>query len=318
MTQTAPTLTDVNTRREQSWVFFDGNIVRYADAKVGLLTHALNYGTGAFEGIRAYWSAEKKQLFGLRVADHFDRMQVNAKVLQMALPLPTAELCDITNEILRRNDLREDCYVRPLVFKNAEEIGVRLHDVGQSFAIIATPMGNYVSTTGMRCMVSSWRRVDDTMAPARTKCTGIYINSALAKSEAVQNGYDEAIFLTNDGHVCEGSAENIFIVRGGRIFTPPVSDNILEGITREGVMTLVRDQLGMDVVERSIDRTELYISDEVFMCGTGAQIAPVVEIDRRVVGNGTPGELTLRIQKLYTEAVTGRIDAYKHWLTPVY
>ncbi len=318
MTQTAPAPSTWATRRDQSWVWFNGKVLRYTDAKVGLLTHALNYGTGAFEGIRAYWNAEQKQLYGLRVADHFDRMQGNAKALQMKLPLSTPELVEITNDLLRRNEMREDCYVRPLVFKNAEEIGVRLHDVDDSFAIIVTTMGNYVSTTGMRCMVSSWRRVDDTMAPARTKCTGIYINSALAKSEAIQNGFDEAIFLTQDGHVSEGSAENIFLIRRGQVLTPPPSDNVLEGITREAVMTLMKSEMGLDVIERSIDRTELYIADEVFMCGTGAQIAPVVEIDRRVVGTGVPGEVTLRLQAIYQEAVKGHIEKYADWLTPVY
>jgi branched-chain amino acid aminotransferase len=319
MTQTAPAPTaDADTQREQSWVWFDGEFRRYADAKVGLLTHGLNYGTGVFEGIRAYWSEERKQLYALHLAEHFERMRTNVRVLQMELPLSVPELCDITLELLRRNEVRQDVYIRPLSFKSAEIIGVRLHDVPDSFAIILAPMGNYVPVDGMRCMVSTWRRVDDTMAPARTKCTGIYINSALAKSEAIQAGFDEAIVLTHEGHVSEGSAENIFIVRQGVFYTPPPSDNILEGITRATLMHLVREEMGLEVVERSIDRTELYVADEVLMCGTGAQVAPIIEIDRRRIGDGEPGPLTLRLQDVYSEVCKGRSAKYMEWLQPVW
>lgn len=319
MTQTSPVAVhDDTTRREQSWVYYDGKICRYSEAKIGLLTHALNYGTGVFEGIRAYWNAEKEQLYGLRMPEHYDRLRANAGVLQMKIGPSTQELCEITMELLRRNDMREDAYIRPLVFKNAEIIGVRLHDVPESFAICISAMGNYVGIDGLRCMVSSWRRVEDTMAPARAKCTGVYVNSALAKSEALQNGFDEAIFLTHDGHVCEGSAENIFIVRNHTLITPPPSDNILEGITRTTVMQLAREHLNLQVQERSIDRSELYVADEVFMCGTGAQVAPVVEIDRRTIGDGEPGAVTMRLQKAYLDAVTGRNPAYGDWLIPIY
>lgn len=318
MTQTIPAGPSQATRREQSWVYFDGEYRRYADARVGLLTHGLNYGTGVFDGIRAYWNAERQQLYVLRMPEHYERMAVNSRVLQMRLPHATEELCAITLELLKRNEYREDTYIRSLTFKSAEEIGVKLHDVPDSFAIMTVPMGNYVPTDGMRCMVSSWRRVDDTMAPARTKCTGIYINSALAKSEALQGGFDEAIVLTHEGHVSEGSAENIFIVRQGVFYTPPPSDNILEGITRATLMHLVREELGLDVVERSIDRTELYVADEVLMCGTGAQVAPVIEIDRRRIGDGEPGPLTMRVQDVYNTVVNGRSAKYMEWLQPVW
>ena len=319
MTQTAPTASpDAVTRRETSWIWFDGQVRQYGDAKVGLLTHGLNYGTGVFEGIRAYWNADREQLFTLRMPEHYDRMRANARILQMELPLPTDELCLITNDLLRRNGYREDVYVRPLIFKSAEIIGVKLHDVADSFAICTAPMGDYVGTGGIRCIVSSWRRIDDTMMPARAKCAGNYVNSALAKSEAVQAGFDEALLLTMDGHVSEGSAENIFVVRQGTIITPPPTDNILEGITRQGLMHLAREELGLDVVERSIDRTELYVADEVFLCGTGAQVAPVIEIDRRRIGDGEPGPLTSRLQDLYHEVVTGRNAKYAEWLSAVY
>ncbi|MGH7722899.1 MAG: branched-chain amino acid transaminase [Candidatus Dormibacteria bacterium] len=319
MAQTAaPASPDSLTRRETSWIWFNGRVCRYADAKVGLLTHGLNYGTGVFEGIRAYWNAEREQLYTLRMPEHFDRMRSNARVLQMEVPLATAELGAITNDLLRRNQYREDVYIRPIIFKSAEIIGVKLHDVPDSFGICTAPMGNYVGTSGIRCMVSSWRRVDDTMIPARTKCTGIYVNSALAKSEALQGGFDEAILLTMDGHVAEGSAENIFIVRQGVLHTPPLSDNILEGITRQGLMHLAREEMGLEVVERSIDRSELYTSDEVFMCGTGAQVAPVIDIDRRRIADGEPGPVTMRIQDIYRSVVGGSNDKYAEWLSPVY
>jgi branched-chain amino acid aminotransferase len=319
MTQTVtPASPDAVTRRETSWVWFDGRVCQYGEAKVGLLTHALNYGTGVFEGIRAYWNAEREQLYTLRMPEHFDRMRVNARVLQMELPLSTPELCTITHELLSRNGYREDVYIRPIVFKSAEIIGVKLHDVPESFAICTAPMGDYVGTAGIRCMVSSWRRIDDTMAPVRAKCSGLYVNSALAKSEALQAGFDEAILLSMDGNVSEGSAENIFIVRQGTLHTPAPSDNILEGITRQGLMHLVREELGLDVVERSIGRSELYAAEEVFMCGTGAQVAPVIDIDRRRIGDGEPGPVTMRLQDLYNSVVSGRNDKYAEWLAPVY
>ncbi len=319
MTQTATApIAEATKLREQSWVFFNGETVRYHDAKVGLLTHGLNYGTGVFEGIRAYWNAEREQLFALSLSQHYERMHQNTRALQMNIPWSNEELSAITLDLLRRNEYREDAYVRPLSFKSAEIIGVKLHDVPDSFAIVTAPMGLYVGDSGIRAMVSSWRRIDDSMAPVRTKCTGLYINSALAKSEALQGGFDEAIMLSNDGHVCEGSAENIFIVRRGELITPPPSDNILEGITRSSIMHLVREEMGLEVVERSVDRSELYVADEVFLAGTGAQIAPVIEIDRRRVGDGEPGPLTLRVQETYHKVVTGRDPKYAAWLTPVY
>lgn len=318
MTQTAPAPHDDATRREASWVFYNGELMKYADAKVGLLTHGLNYGTGVFEGIRAYWNADRKQLYTLRMAEHYERFVDNATMVQMHVPYSITQLCEATHELLRRNEFHEDAYVRPLVFKSAEIIGVRLHDVPESVAIITTAMGAYIGLEGIRCLVSTWRRIDDTMAPVRGKVTGLYINSALAKSEALQAGFDEAIMLTHDGHVSEGSAENIFIVRRGVLATPPPSDNILEGITRSCVMHLAREELGLDVVERSIDRTELYVADEVFMVGTGAQVAPIIEVDRRRIGDGEPGPLTLRVQQAYLDAVTGRNPKYAEWLTPVY
>ncbi|MFN2581646.1 MAG: branched-chain amino acid transaminase [Candidatus Dormibacteria bacterium] len=318
MTQTAPAIQDAATSRDASWVFFNGEFTRYADAKVGLLTHGLNYGTGIFEGIRAYWNPSENQLYALRMPEHFERFHDNARALQMKIPYSVEQLCEISRDLLRRNDFHADSYIRPLCFKSAEIIGVKLHDVPDAIGIVTTAMGNYIGTEGIRCIVSTWRRIDDTMAPVRTKCTGLYVNSALAKSEALEHGFDEAILLTHDGHVSEGSGENIFLVRRGQIITPPPSDNILEGITRASVMHLAREEMGLEVVERSIDRTELYVADEVFLVGTGAQVAPVIEIDRRRIGDGEPGPLTLRMQEVYVDAVRGRNRKYAEWLTPIY
>jgi branched-chain amino acid aminotransferase len=229
------------------------------------------------------------------------------------------ELCETSIELIRRNNFRQDVYIRPFAFKSSEEIGVRLHNLRDSFAIYVTPFGNYVEVDGgIRCMVSSWRRVDDNAAPARAKITGIYVNSALAKTEAMENGFDEAIMLTHDGHVCEGSAENIFLLRDGKVFTPPTSDNILEGLTRLAMIELLRKELDIEVVERSIDRSELYIADEIFLCGTGAQISPVIEVDRRPIGDGQVGPVVSKLQKLYFDIVRGNSAKYRNCLTPVY
>jgi branched-chain amino acid aminotransferase len=308
-------------RKEQSqyWVYLDGEVKRYEDARLGLMTHALHYGTGVFEGIRGYWSPEHEQLFILKLREHYARMQRSVKVLKLKIPITLDELCQVSIELVRKNNFRQDIYIRPFAFKSSEEIGVRLHNLKNSFAIYVTPYGNYVDIErGIRCMVSSWRRIDDNAAPPRAKITGIYVNSALAKTEAMENGYDEAIMLTHDGHVCEGSAENIFVIRDGKVVTPPTSDNILEGLTRLGMIELFRKELDMEVAEQSIDRSELYLADEIFLCGTGAQISPVIEIDHRLIGEGTVGPVVGRIQKLYFDIVRGRNTKYRHWLTPVF
>jgi len=308
-------------RKEQGqyWVYLDGEVKRYADAKVGLMTHALQYGTGVFEGIRGYWSPEHEQLFVLKLREHYRRMQNSVKVLKLKIPMNLDQLCETSVELVRRNNFRQDVYIRPFAFKSSEEIGVRLHNLKDSFAIYVTPFGNYVEVDGgIRCMVSSWRRIDDNAAPARAKITGIYVNSALAKTEAMENGFDEAIMLTHDGHVCEGSAENIFLLRDGKVLTPPTNDNILEGLTRLAMIELLRKELDMEVVERSIDRSELYVADEIFLCGTGAQISPVIDVDHRPIGDGQVGPVVGQLQKLYFDIVRGRSNKYRSWLTPVY
>ncbi len=302
-----------------TWVFFDGEFARYNDVKLGLMTHALHYGTAVFEGIRAYWNPKKSQLYLLQAAAHFERMKRSANVMRMTLPFSTEELVNCTLEVLRRNGFKSDVYVRPLLYTSSEEIGVRLHNLDRNFFIYAVPFGNYVEIeAGIRCMVSSWRRVPDQALPARAKITGSYAQAALAKSEAVENGFDEAIVLSIEGHVSEGSAENLFMVKAGAFVTPPVTDDILEGVTRQLLMKVIQDELNMPVIERSIDRTELYTCDELLLCGTGAQISPVVEVDRRPVGNGKVGEFTQELQSIYFGAVRGEAPKYKDWTIPVY
>ena len=301
------------------WAYFRGDFVPLRDANVNVMTHAFNYGTAVFEGVRAYWNADDEQLYALELLAHYRRIKASARLLMMEIPQSAEELAEITVELLRRDGLREDAYVRPIVYKSSETIGVRLHNLDADVTIFSIPFGQYIDTEGgIRAMVSSWRRTDDNAIPARGKITGAYVNGALAKSEAQLNGFDEAIVLTADGHVSEGSAENLFIVRNGVLITPPVTDNVLEGITRRRMLELARNDLGLETDERSIDRTELYVADEVFLCGTGAQISPVIEIDRRTIGTGRPGATTKDLSRRYFDAVRGKVPAYRDWLTPVY
>ena len=299
--------------------WFDGAFVPLADAKVGVMTHAFMYGTAVFEGIRAYWNQEQGQLYLLKGLEHYERLRRSAKVLLMDLPETPAALVERTVELLRRNGFREDAYIRPSVYKSSEVIGVRLHDLEHKFVIVTLPFGNYIDTDrGISAMTTSWRRTNDLAIPARSKVVGAYVNSAFSKSDAVLNGHDEAIVLTAEGHVSEGSAENLFMVRDGQLVTPPVTDDILEGVTRAGLMELARRELGLETVVRAIDRSEVYVAEEVLLCGTGAQVSPVISIDHRPVGEGEVGPITKRLQDLYFDAVRGRNPAYADWLTPVY
>ena len=302
-----------------TWVFYEGEFARYHDVHLGLMTHALHYGTAVFEGIRAYWNAKKNQLYLLQAAAHYERMRRSANVMRMELPYSTEELVNTTVELLRRNEFKSDVYVRPLLYTSSEEIGVRLHNLNRSFFIYSVPFGNYVEVeAGIRCMVSTWRRVPDQSLPARAKVTGAYAQSALAKSEAVEGGFDEAIVLAVDGHGSEGSAENLFMYKDGVFVTPPVTDDILEGVTRQLLIDVIKDELKKEVLERSIDRTELYTCEELLLCGTGAQISPVIEVDRRPVGDGKVGEFTQELQSIYFGAVRGETPKYKDWTIPVY
>ena len=304
---------------EGKFAFFEGAIVPVEQAKVSVRTHALNYGTGCFEGIRAYWNEDEGEMLVFQLKEHYERFLKSCRIICIDLPYSAQDLCDITLDLLQREGFKSDTYIRPLAYKSEELIGVKLHGVEDEVTIFATPFGRYVDAEeGARVHVSSWRRIDDTMIPARGKITGAYINSAFSKTEALRNGFDEAIVLNQDGHVSEGSAENIFIIRDGVVATPPVTANILEGITRSVVIDLCRNELGLEVVERQIDRSELYVADEIFFTGTGVQIAAVIEVDRRPVGTGSMGETVKRVRDLYFDVVRGKTAKYRPWCTPVY
>ena len=301
------------------YAFFKGQIVQYGDAKVGVMTHGLNYGTGCFGGLRGYWNEAEEQLLVFRPHDHFHRFLQSARLLRMNLGYNEEELTNIALDLLRTEGYHQDCYLRPLAFKSDELIGVKLNDLHDELTMFAVPFGRYVEKEeGAHVTISSWRRVDDNAIPARGKITGAYVNSAFAKTDALEAGYDEAIVLNQDGHVSEGSAENIFMLRDGVVVTPPGHDNILQGITRRSVITLIRDELGMDVVERSIDRTELYLAEELWFCGTGVQICAITQIDHRPVADGKMGPLVSELRDLFFDVVRGRVPKYRHWNTPVY
>jgi len=302
-----------------TYAFVNDRIVPYSEAKVGVLTHALNYGTAVFGGIRGYWNEDEKQLFIFRPYDHFHRFLESTKLLCMELPHTEESLVKALADLLHAEQLKGDVYVRPLAFYGDEVIGVRLHNLTPIVSMVTVPFGRYVEKEeGAHVTVSSWRRIDDNVIPARGKIAGGYVNSAFAKTDAQRSGFDEAILLNQDGHISEGSAENIFVLRKGKICTPPVTDNILEGITRNSIMTLLRDELGMEVVERSIDRTELFLADEAFMVATGAQIVAMIRIDHRPIGSGKMGAVTQKLRDLYFDVVRGRVPKYRQWCYPVY
>jgi len=299
--------------------YFNKQFVPLSEAKVSIRTNALHYGSGVFEGIRAYWNASERQLFVFRLPEHYERMVNNCKVLKLKLDHDVKELCTVTVDLLRRNHPEEDTYIRPIAYVSSEGLGPKLIGYETGFAIYTIPLGEYIDTSvGIKVGFSSWRRISDNSIPARCKVTGGYVNSALARTEAMEQGFDEALFLTQDGYLSEGSAENIFLVRNGTLITPDRSQDILEGITRDTLLILCREELGLTVIERQVGRTETYVADEVFFCGTGAQVSPVIEVDRRPVGSGKIGPVTARIQQLYFEVVKGNHAKYRRWCTPVY
>jgi branched-chain amino acid aminotransferase len=303
---------------ETGWAYHDGAFKPLADANVSIATHALNYGTAIFEGIRAYWNPAQEQLYVFRLRDHFERMTDSSHILRIALPGDAAQLSELVIELLRRNQLRTDVYVRPLAYKAARSIKVALADLRDGFGMFTFPLGDYMPTSGIAARTSTWRRISDDALPARGKIAGAYVNTALAVDEAHDSNAEEAIFLTRDGHVSEGGSANLFMVRDGELITPPVNDDILEGITRDSLMRLAREELGLTVRERSIDRTELFVADEVFFCGTGAQVAPCVKVDGRAVGDGSIGPVSRALADLYTALARGDDARRAEWRTPVY
>jgi branched-chain amino acid aminotransferase len=297
--------------------YFEGDFVPMRDAKVSIMTHAFMYGTATFEGIRAYWNEEQGKLYGLKLREHVERLRQSCRILLMQDVPSVDELTGLIVETVRRNGFREDVYIRPSFYKSTKAIGVRLHHLENQLYIITLPFGNYIDTeAGVRVMSSSWRRNADEALPARGKIVGGYVNMAFQKSEAELNGFDEAVVLTADGHVNEASAANLFMIRDGVAVTPPVTDDILEGVTRKAIFELLGTEK-IPVEVRSIDRSELYIADEMFLCGTGVQISPVIEIDHRPVGSGQIGPIGRLVRDRYFDAVRGRLDEYRHWLTEI-
>ena len=302
-----------------SLAFFEGNVVPLEEAKIGVVNHAFNYGTGVFEGIRGNWNGAQEQMYLFRVREHYARLLRSCAMLNIKLPYSLDDFERITLDLVQQCGFKEDIYIRPLAYKSSDVVGLRIHDLEDDFLIYIVPFGNYLdSDAGIRCTFSSWMRIQDNVIPPSAKVTGMYVGNSLAKSEAVWRGYDEAILLTGDGNISEGSGENIFLIQDGVISTPPQTDGILDGITRNTVMELARDILGLEVVERSIPKTEAYVTDELFMTGTAAHVTPVREIDGRPIGSGGIGPITAELQKLYFQVVKGERAQYNHWLTPTY
>lgn len=301
-----------------SYAFFQKQFVPLSEAKIGVMTHCLHYGTAIFEGIRGNWNSQHQQIYLFRLKEHYERLYNGCRILKINLPYTIDELCQITIELVERCGFQEDIYLRPLAYKSAESLGVRLHDLEDDFLVFVIPWGPYLNVDKARCGVSSWRRPDDNVIPPQAKITGLYINNALAKTEAIEHGFDEAIMLTSDGHISEGSGENIFLVIDGKLVTPASYSNILMGITRDTVIKLAKKELGIDTIERQIDRSELYTAEECFFTGTAAHIIPIAEIDHRKIGNGEVGEITRKLQEIYSEVIRGNNPRYLDWCTAVY
>ena len=296
------------------FAYFHGKIVPYSEAKVGVATHGLNYGTAVFGGIRGYWNEEKKKMFVFRPMDHFQRFLNSCRLMCMDLGQTPAGLTALLLDLLHQDPYQQNIYIRPLAYKADESIGVRLHDLVDDFTMFALPFELYIKNdTAAHFTVSSWKRVDDNMIPARGKISGAYANSALVKTDAARAGFDDALVLTQEGHVSEGSAMNVFMVRDGKLVTPPVTENILEGITRRSVMELAAKEMNLTVVERPIDRTEIYICDELFVTGTAVQVTAITRVDHRPVGNGVMGPVVTEIRRLFGDVVRGNFPRYAHW-----
>ncbi|MCL2679457.1 MAG: branched-chain amino acid transaminase [Dehalococcoidia bacterium] len=301
-----------------SYAFFQKKFVPLSEAKLGIMTNSLHYGTALFEGIRGNWNADQDEMYLFRLREHFERMHTGARLLKIVIPYSVDEMINLTIELMRKNGLKEDTYVRPLAYKSTEQMGVRLHNLDADFFMFCMPWGRYLDTDSGRCCVSTWRRPSDNTIPPQIKATGLYLNNALAKTEAIENGFDEGIMLSPDGYVSEGSGENIFLVINGKLHTPAVHNSILVGITRDTVMKLAKEELGIETVERSIARGELYTAQECFLTGTAAHLTPIGEIDGRTLGDGQAGPITSQLKKLYFDTIQGRLPKYMDWCTPVY
>lgn len=301
------------------YAFFDGKIVNIEDATVNIMTHALQYGTACFSGLRGYWNEDKKDIFLFRPKDHYKRMAGSARILQMELPGQNKDLLDWTIELIRKENWQQNIYIRPFLYKSDLSLSPRLHNVGNTFSIYTLSLDDYLDVNaGLTTIISSWQRISDQAIPTRSKASGGYINSALAKSEALMAGKDEAIFLNSKGNIAEGSAENIFMVRDGKLITPSLDQDILEGIVRRSIIEIAQKEFGLEVIERPIAPTELYIADELFFSGTGVQVAWIKEVDYRQISNGKIGPISKKIQDLFFNIVSGKKPKYENWITSVY
>jgi branched-chain amino acid aminotransferase len=298
------------------FIWFDGRFVKWEEATVPIMTHALHYGTAVFEGIRAY--ASRNNLYIFKLNEHMKRLHRSASVYSIALNYTAKELCEATTQLLKKTGLRESCYIRPLTFVGLHGIDLNItRESPTHTAIIIFPLARYFKEEGIKACVSSWRRIHDTAIPPMAKAAGNYLNSILATQESKRNGYDESILLDRDGYVSEASGENIFLVRNNNIYTPSIASSALEGITRDTAITIAK-YLGYKVKERSISRTELYIADEIFLTGTAAEIIAVTSIDDRTIGNGIEGSVTRSIREKYSEIVSANVEGFMSWLTPVW
>lgn len=302
----------------ETYIFYNGTIVPEEEVHLSVRCKGFNYGLGCFEGIRAYWNDAEKQLYGFRMREHYERFLQSCKTINIKLPYSVEDLCRITCELLRKNHYQTTTYIRPLAYKGSDAITPTLLDDDDRLIIYCQPLGSYTGKEELKVAFTSWERLGDNMLPPRIKPTAAYLNSGLASLEVVRKGYDEALFLTRNGHICEGPGENVFMVRKGKLITPPPSDNILEGITRDTVMTLAKEELGIDVIERSITRTEFYAADEIFFSGTAMEVTAVVEVDDRTVGTGHQGLLCSQLKELFKKITTKQLKKYTDFCTPVY
>ena len=299
--------------------FLNGKFVPLDEAKVGVMTHALHYGSSVFEGIRGNWNSDQEKLYIFRCLEHYERFLEGCKVMRISLPYSAQDLTDITVDLVRRSGYQQDLYIRPLAFKGAERVAVlKLQDLEDSITIFPIPFGAYLDLeAAANCCTSTWRRMEDTMIPPSSKIGGLYVNSLLAKTEATLAGFDEAILLTQDGFISQGAGENIFIIKNGTLITPSVTDNILTGITRNAVMQIASNELGLTTTERSVRRSEIYNADECFLTGTAAHLTPVGSLDNIKIGNGEMGEITRELQTLYFDVIRGKVPKYLDWCLPV-
>jgi len=308
------------SEEKAEYIWMDGKIVKWDDANIHVKTHALHYGTGVFEGLRGYAFNRNVHIFRLKA--HLDRLYYSAKLYRMNIPYTHEEFSEAVISIVKANNIRENCYIRPIVYRGYGPLGLNPLKSPVNAAIYAIPFKEYlgegVLENGITCLISSWERISPRALPPEAKACGNYLNSVLARLEAVEKGYTEAIMLDHRGFISEGTGENIFIIRKGEVYTPPLYASILEGVTRDSLLQLFKTELKIDVKVTDLTRSELYRADEVFICGTAGEVTPVVKIDSTVIGDGKPGEITRKIQKVYLDAVNGRNAKYIHWLTPVY